>query len=125
MEKYHQKHQEIRKGLQEKPRNSDRKSRQMVHHARETLKSGKLGKPKGAPGGGKHRPEEADKIIHMFTVTGTHCGVDLSQRPAHFSHYHFFTDLENLQAPGDEFKALTLTNTVLVMYRKKCPYCQV
>ena len=93
--------------------------------ARETSNSGKLGKPKGAHGGGKHHPEEADTAVHLFPDICPHCKADLSSRPACFSHFHFFTDLENLQAPGHEFKALTLVNTVLVNYRKRCPYCRV
>ena len=125
LEKYHQKNQEVRKGLQESLETAIENQDKWVPHARETPNSGKLGKPKGAPGGGKHRPEEADKAIHMFPVTCPHCGADLSMRPAHFSHFHYFTDLENLQAPFHEFKALTLTNTVLVMYRKRCPKCRV
>ena len=124
LEHYHQKNREVRKGLQESLESAI-ESREMGPHPRETSNSGKLGKPKGTPGGGKHHPEEADIAVHLFPDICPHCKADLSSRPVHFSHFHFFTDLENLQAPGNEFKALTLVNTVLVNYRKRCPYCRV
>ncbi len=59
---------------------------------------------------GKHHPEEADTAVHLFPILSA-LQSRFILRPACFSHFHFFTDLENLQAPVNEFKALTLVNT--------------
>src|SRR4030042_1175312 len=122
--KYRQKHANTRKGLKEEVEEVVASKDKWVPHAREQPRHGKLGKPPGKPGGGKSRPEVIHKRIHVMPDTCAHCGAGLSEVPAHISHTHVFTDLENLQGQDAPFKVLTLLNTMLVMYRRRCPSCR-
>ena len=101
-----------RKGLQETLESAVENQEKWVPCARQTSRTGQLGKPKGARGGGRHRPEDVAKAIHMRLWRCPHCDADLSDRPAYVSHTHIFTDLENVQWPGQEYQALTLMNTM-------------
>ena len=96
LEKYHKNHQEVRKGLQETLESAVENQEKWVPCARQTSRTGQLGKPKGARGGGRHRPEDVAKAIHMRLWRCPHCDADLSDRPAYVSHTHIFTDLENV-----------------------------
>src|SRR4030042_731444 len=86
------------------PRTQSRDPNTWAPRAREHPRHGKLGKPSGKPGGGKSRPEVIHKRIHVMPDTCAHCGAGLSEVPAHISHTHVFTDLENLQGPDAPFK---------------------
>ena len=121
---YRQKHANTRRGLKEEVEEVIASKDKWIPHAREQPRHGKLGKPPGRPGGGKTRPEVIHKRIHVMPDKCAHCGAELSEVPAHVSHTHVFTDLENLQGPDSPFKVLTLLNTMLVMYRRRCPSCR-
>jgi hypothetical protein len=125
LEKYHKKHQEVRQGMKKSIEAAIENHDKWVPHARESTNGKPLGKPKGAAGGGRVRPEVVDKAIHLIPEKCPHCGAVLCDRTACVSHTHVITDLENLQLPGHEYKALTLMNSMLVIYRRKCPYCKV
>jgi hypothetical protein len=123
LEKYHKTHQAVRRGLKETLENAIENQEKWVAHARVTPSKGKLGKRKGGRGGGRKRPSFLHKAIHLIPEKCPHCGRDLSDRTACLSHTHVITDLENLQGSGHEYKALTLLNTVLVIYRRRCIQC--
>ena len=125
LEKYHKNHQEVRKGLQETLESAVENQEKWVPCARLNLTDRSIGKTQGCPRWGRHCPEDVAKAIHMRLWRCPHRDADLSDRPAYVSHTHIFTDLENVQWPGQEYQALTLMNTMLVIYRVKCPDCQV
>ena len=124
LEKWRKKQGDTRKGLREELEEVVANHDKWLPHAREEPRSGKLGKPPGAPGGGKCRPEVIHKRVHVFPPACDACGADLSNVEAHFHHAHAFADLEDLQWGDLEYKALTLLNTELAIYRRKCPHCK-
>ena len=122
--KYRQKNAATRKSLAGEVEDVVAGKDKWVPHGRVQPRHGQLGKPKGAPGGGKKRPDVIHKRIHVVPDTCAHCGADLSGVTAHVSHTHVFADLENLQGPETTYRVLTLLNTMLVMYRRRCPSCR-
>ena len=93
-------------------------------HSRESPKSGKMGKPKGSPGGGRKRPEKIhdEKELHVHKCY--HCGSNLDGVKEYLAYDRMVTELFRYQEDEKDYLTLRLKNVKLIVNRKKCPKCK-
>ncbi|MHA1746746.1 MAG: hypothetical protein ACTSWW_12155, partial [Promethearchaeota archaeon] len=121
--KYHQKKKDIR-SIKEQVEDIIGKGPKWLPHSCKEPTSHQIGKPKGAKGGGRKRPEKIHQINDLYPSYCPGCGILLEDTKAYFVYDRILTDLFRERDEVDAYDVLRIRNIKQNIYRRKCPTCK-
>ncbi|MCF2141385.1 MAG: hypothetical protein K9W44_15105 [Candidatus Lokiarchaeota archaeon] len=82
-----------------------------------------IGKPKGAKGGGRNRPEKIHQTIDLYPQYCPNCNSSLTELKAYFVYDRKLTDLSREKDEVGAYGVLRIRNIQQNIHRRKCPVC--
>ena len=93
-------------------------------HSCQEPKSHKIGKPKGAKGGGRKRPEKIHQTQDLHPTICPGCNSALEDEPSYFVYDKVLTELFRERDEVDAYDVLRIRNIRQKVHRRKCPTCK-
>lgn len=100
------------------------KSSKWLPHSCQEPRSHRIGKPKGAKGGGRKRPEKIHQTIDLFPQYCPGCNASLEEAKAYFVYDKILTELFRDKDEVNCFDILRIRNIKQNVHRRKCPKCK-
>jgi len=121
--KYHQKMKDTR-SIKQQVEDIIGKGAKWLPHSCQEPRSHRSGKPKGAKGGGRKRPEKIHQTIDLFPQFCPGCDISLEEVKAYLVYDKILTELFRDRDEVDCFDTLRIRNIKQNIHRRKCPNCQ-
>ena len=100
------------------------KGSKWLPHSCQGPKSHKIGKPKGAKGGGRKRPEKVHQTQQLYPTTCPGCNCSIEEERAYFVYDKVLTELFRERDEVDAYDVLRIRNIRQKIHRRKCPTCK-
>ena len=93
-------------------------------HSCQEPRSHTIGKPKGAKGGGRKRPEKIHQTKELVPIICPGCHTSLVDKKTYFVYDKVLTELFREQDEVDAYQVTRVRNIRHNIYRRKCPNCK-
>jgi len=121
--KYHQKKKDTRT-IKQQAEDIVGKGCKWLPHSCHEPRSHRIGKPKGAKGGGRKCPTKIHQIIDLFPQYCPGCNTSFKEQKANFVYDKVLTELFRDKDEVDCFDILRIRHIKQRIHRRKCPTCK-
>jgi hypothetical protein len=121
--KYRKKKKDIR-SVQQQIEDIIGKGSKWLPHSCQEPRSHRIGKPKGAKGGGRKRPTKIHQTIDLYPQYCPGCNTSLEEKKANFVYDKVLTELFRDRDDVDCFDILRIRHIKQRIHRRKCSNCK-